>query len=399
LKSINNPEFEFCAISRQSETVFTCLLDKINKWQPYEICLKKKDFSLPNVNKVKVQRQLKQPYIVIPTPQRMCNQNWNYNKKWDDWECLCSEGKEQSPIDLPSLQDAVSSPVKPYFEYDVVNVTKENLLKIEHDQHRLVIKANTSDLLKARWFGKLVTNDWTVYYATEIAFHSPSEHTINWKKFPLEIQVLHEGKSKGDFSKKAILSFLYEWHPGVYNKFLDDVEFFNLPNPHDKYRVLHNKIFVPNMLRTIEDPQNSMMIPFSFYTYQGSLTLPPCVENVIHLVASQPIPASITSLDMFKESLRMPDFEDSAWNLKLSPEKALDNARKTQDLNWRTVFAFDKDQYSSPLFAVKEDPNSIPKEWGHYEKQEQSVTNYIFVEGTDPSWLPWSLVVPESEAK
>jgi len=312
---------------------------------------------------------------------------------------LCSEGKEQSPIDLPSLQDAVSSPVKPYFEYDVVNVTKENLLKIEHDQHRLVIKANTSDLLKARWFGKLVTNDWTVYYATEIAFHSPSEHTINWKKFPLEIQVLHEGKSKGDFSKKAILSFLYEWHPGVYNKFLDDVEFFNLPNPHDKYRVLHNKIFVPNMLRTIEDPQNSMMIPFSFYTYQGSLTLPPCVENVIHLVASQPIPASITSLDMFKESLRMPDFEDSAWNLKLSPEKALDNARKTQDLNWRTVFAFDKDQYSSPLFAVKEDPNSIPKEWGHYEKQEQSVTNYIFVEGTDPSWLPWSLVVPESEAK
>lgn len=62
----------------------------------------------------------------------MCNQGWNYNKKWEDWECMCAEGKEQSPIDLPEIKQAISSPVKPLFTYDMVNES-ENKLRIKHD--------------------------------------------------------------------------------------------------------------------------------------------------------------------------------------------------------------------------------------------------------------------------
>lgn len=240
--------------------------------------------------------------------------------------------------------------------------------------------------------------DWTVYYATDILFHTPSEHTIKWKKFPLEIQVVHEAKSKWDFWKKAIFSVLFEGKPGVYNRFIDDLEFFNLPNPSDKSRLLHNKLFIPNMLLSTEDNFTSVMNPFSFYTYQGSLSKPPCVENVIWFVHANPIPASITSIDMFREALRMPDFEDASGNIVISPETTLDNNRPTQPLNWRSVFVYDKDKFAAPSFSANMVEPVLVRD-GHYEKQEQMVTNYVFVESQEPTNIPGAMVVPEAEAK
>jgi len=312
---------------------------------------------------------------------------------------MCSEGKNQSPIDLPPMSMAVMSPIKPFLEYDVVNTSEYWKLVIAHNKNALRITADLPDLRKARGFGKMVTSDGTVYYAEEVVFHTPSEHTIDGKQFPLEIQILHVSKSKGDFGKKAVLCFLFEGKPGVYNRFIDDVEFFNLPTPHEARRVLKNKLFIPSMLLTSEDAQTTMMTPFSFYTYQGSLSYPPCVEQVIHYVGADPIPASITALDMFKEALRVPDFEDAMGNLILSKEVPLENNRATQPLNGRTVFAYDYKTYNPPSFKVNEEEEKMAAKRGHFEKQGQEVFNYIFVDSQEPSGLPGSIVVSESEAK
>ena len=49
--------------------------------------------------------------------------------------------------------------------------------------------------------GKIVTLDGAIYVAEEIVFHTPSEHTIQGKRFPLEVQIIHYGQSKGDIAK------------------------------------------------------------------------------------------------------------------------------------------------------------------------------------------------------
>jgi len=166
-----------------------------------------------------------------------------------------------------------------------------------------------------------------------------------------------------------------------------------------KKRVLHNKLYVPNMLLTAEDNPTTIMSPFSFYTYIGSLSSPPCVEQVVWFVGAEPIPASITELDMFKEALRMPDFEDAMGNVTLAKDVPLDNNRAVQHLNGRTVFVYDKNTYNPPTFKVDEEEEKMSKKRGHFEKQVQTVTSYVYVEGQEPSHLPGALVVSEHEAK
>jgi len=198
--------------------------------------------------------------------------------------------------------------------------------------------------------------------------------------------------------KKAILSFLFTGKPGVYNKFIDDIEFFNLPNPFDKSRILANKLFIPNILLDSEEDSTSIMNPFSFFTYQGSLPNPPCVENVIHFVASEPIATSVTALDLFKEALRSPDFEDQSGNVITAKEVPLMNNRNTQPLNGRPVFFYDSNMFNAPLFKNDENRKYEMDRGGHYEKQLQEVTNYFYVEGNEASGLPGAVVASEDEA-
>lgn len=393
-----DPKFIFCNTSREAAIRFDCILARVQKGEDFGICEKKiAEGEKKNIKVIK--RQIKQPYFIIPTPQRMCNQKWTYQNKGGDWECLCREGKEQSPIDLPEFKNAVQSPTKPKFSYDPLNESVSKKMKIKNDGRSLHIPSNTDDIINTRGFGKVVTMDGTVYFATDIVFHTPSEHTINGKRYPMEIQIHHDARSKGDFGKKVVLSFLFKGQPGIYNKFVDDIEFYNLPNPHDKFRYLHNRLFVPDILINTGETSSSNLKAFNFYTYQGSMTTPPCTENVIHYVAADPIPASITALDMFKEALRNPDYQDEDGNILMSAENYLENYRNTQPLNGRTVFGYDSNVFSPPIETKNTDDEKYDQEkTGHYEKQENQITNYFYVEGNSISNVPGAIVVPAHES-
>jgi carbonic anhydrase len=118
-------------------------------------------------------------------------------------------------------------------------------------------------------FGKVVTVDGAVYHAQEIVIHTPSEHKINGKLYDMEVQIIHYGQSKGDIAKQLSLSFLFEKRAGVYNKFLDDLDFFNLPSPINPRIDLVKDIFIPKILYEASNNEIPVMKPFSFYTYQG----------------------------------------------------------------------------------------------------------------------------------
>ena len=328
-------------------------------------------------------KKVTQPIILVPLPQRNCNDGWNYEQSGNNWECTCREGKEQSPVDLPAREQASASQVKPIFQYQEIP-SKENLT-FELENNTLKIKHKS--------FGKIVTMEGGVYVAKEIVFHTPSEHRIKGKQYDMEMQIIHTGETKGDIAKHVILSFLFEKNPGNYNKFLDDLDFFNLPSPVDKLKKLTHNIYIPKVLYSSESEDLPIMKPFSFYTYQGSLTAPPCSERTIHYVAADPIPVANVVLELFKEATRVPDMVDSQGNVHVSNLNT-NNNRKIQPLNGRTVFYFHNVE-SAPIQVRTEKP----KARGHYEKVEKKMTEYFFVSNAKPSGLPGALVVSEAEAK
>jgi len=91
-------------------------------------------------NKIIVTKTITQPIILIPLESPKCNEGWNYDNKGSDWNCECSEGKEQSPINLPSKKEAIDSPIRPVFQYD--EITSENDPELSSD------KSNSELLLK-----------------------------------------------------------------------------------------------------------------------------------------------------------------------------------------------------------------------------------------------------------
>lgn len=389
-------KWSFCAVSEPQIEKWTCYFTAtLNNTDLKAECDNPK--ATPVQTKI-IERKIEQPFIVIPIPQEFCNSKWDYEENGNNWQCLCKEGTEQSPIDLPPPKKAIDSSAKPIFDYLVVGplhsdsgldgkVKAGTPIRIEHDHGSLKIFHSN--------LGKIVTLDGTVYIAEEIVFHTPSEHTINGEKFPMEMQVVHRAKTRGDYGKQLILSFLFKAKAGVYNKFIDSLDFFMIPNTNEKSKRLFEKIYVPNVLLNNEDADTTMLQSFSFYTYQGSITTPPCAEKVIHMVASKPIHLSTTAIEMFKEALREPDFQDAAGNIILAKPQSLSNARATQPLNGRSVFHYDHVNYGLPTLT-KKDLEEQPK--GHYEKQANESVEYFFVEGNNPSGVPGAIVVSDNEA-
>jgi carbonic anhydrase len=342
-------------------------------------------------------KKVTQPIIMIPLPQRSCNENWDWARNGDDWECDCKEGKEQSPIDLPLTDNARPSPVKPIFQYDEIlaKATRPNEYgELKSDVYLKMVLDNGILKIKNKFFGKIVTLDGSIYAAEEIVFHTPSEHKINGKQYDMEMQVIHTGQTSGDIAKYVILSFLFEKKPGSYNKFLDDVDFFSLPNPSNREKDIINNLYIPKVLYSSDSQDLPVMKPFSFYTYQGSLTVPPCTERTIHYVAAKPIPIGNIVIQLFQEASRLPDMMDANGNVIVNTTTSKNN-RKTQETNGRSVYYYDFEKFVGPEPPSR--PTSKPD--GHYEKLQKKLTEYFYVNSEKPSGLPGSFVVSESEAK
>jgi len=297
---------------------------------------------------------------------------------------------------------AIGSPVRPYFSYEKVQIIADENLKSrgikEGDTLKLRYTRGTLRLY-APYLGKIVTQDGAVYHGQEISFHVPSQHKIHGEKFDMEMQIVHYGKSIGDTDKQVILSFMFKKAPGIYNKFLNQLDIFNLPNPLDKERDLQKELYIPDILFNLNEESPSSMIPFSFYTYEGSLTRPPCSEKTIHFVASEPIGLSSTVISLFKESLRIPDLETQDGTVMVNETSILYSNRQTQNLYGRNIFYYNSKKYGC-LFnrkLKKPSPSNVYKS-GHYERKTSKLESYFFVEGNKPSGLPGAFVVTEKEA-
>jgi len=337
-----------------------------------------------------------QPVIMIPIPSPFCNEKWNYNTHGLDWNCKCSEGLAQSPIDLPDPQWLTVVENNANFDYKIVKggklILKENMLSLQGEFGYLLHATVEKGL-----YG-LERTEVVNYNATEIIFKTPSDHTMNGKSYPLEIQIIHKATSKGDLRKRAVLSFLVQQEAGVQNKFIQALNVMDLPSVYNREAELTDKIDLIDLMASPLEP--GIFRPFSYFTYTGSIPQPPCEEETLWIIKKDPILASYTALDLLRDVFNPPALGDNGagcsgggmtinLQYQVNPEG---NNRQVQPLKGRHVYYYDASACEPTIT-----PPTVKN--GHYEKIVQDMSSYIYVEGDKPSGIPNAFVVDTMEAK
>lgn len=207
--------------------------------------------------------------------------------KLDKEYAQCGVGKLQSPIDIPD-KDARKGDLPPLlFNYKPVP------LKIEDDGHTIQVNYGPDSWLSV---------DGRRYELVEIRFHKPSEMKVNGKGHDMDAHLVHRDKD----GKLAVVSvFLAQGNGNPLIRTL----WTHLPQTKGKEVVVDSvKINARELLPPKKD----------YYTFAGSLTTPPCTENVTWYVLKTPVQLSGEEIARFARAYPM-------------------NARPTQPVNERDI--------------------------------------------------------------
>lgn len=120
-------------------------------------------------------------------------------------------------------------------------------------------------------------------------FHSPSEHSFDGLHYDVECQIFFED----DNFNMAVVSVFFDQAQGgeFRNDFLDTLSLENA----GKENFVNS---IGNELQKIFDSFEYVEV----YSYDGSLTFPPCRENVKWFLINEPLTIGARQLDLLKES-------------------------------------------------------------------------------------------------
>ncbi|KAI3677159.1 hypothetical protein L1987_86780 [Smallanthus sonchifolius] len=199
-------------------------------------------------------------------------EKWGEIKK--EWS-LCSYGTMQSPIDLSSKKvDKVVNYDKQYRNYKPSNASLTNR---GHD-------------ITLQWEGDAgsILVGYTEYALKQVHWHSPSEHTINGRIYDMEIHLVHLSID----NRIAVIAVLY--NIGIPNDFLSKLE-INIASLIDqKSKRVHGGMV---------DPKDIRMSTRWYYGYIGSLTVPPCTEDVLWIISRKILTVSRAQVKLLREAV------------------------------------------------------------------------------------------------
>jgi carbonic anhydrase len=202
--------------------------------------------------------------------------NWSYGgatgpAKWGSLEkgfAECKVGQIQSPIDILDASARKGDLPSLLFNY------RPSPLRIIDNGH--TIQVNYAP-------GSFVTVEGKRYELMEFHFHKPSEEKIDGKGHDMVAHLVHQGPA----GKLAVLAVLLD--AGKTNPLMKTL-LDNLPKEKGQENVADAiKINALELL-----PQNK-----GYYTYPGSLTTPPCSENVTWFVLKTPVQVSADEIARF----------------------------------------------------------------------------------------------------
>ncbi len=188
-------------------------------------------------------------------------QNWGYLSQNFS---LCKTGKSQSPINLTST-----------------TISQDTTLTLHYQESPLATKRVLEKVKNLINPGNYVLLNEQRYDLFQIHTHAPSEHTINGKIFPSTIHFVHKNKT----GELLVVGILIE--EGQENAEIGKmISYMDGSNSIPKGTQLSVNNLVPN------SP--------NFYHYMGSLTTPPCSENVKWFVIKTPLHASAEQIKALK---------------------------------------------------------------------------------------------------
>eukprot|EP01097_Dermamoeba_algensis_P009907 TRINITY_DN7131_c0_g1_i1.p1 TRINITY_DN7131_c0_g1~~TRINITY_DN7131_c0_g1_i1.p1 ORF type:complete len:274 (+),score=45.24 TRINITY_DN7131_c0_g1_i1:156-977(+) len=218
--------------------------------------------------------------------------HWGELKK--EW-AACKKGEMQSPIDLSNQRVRI-----------IPNLSK---LRRSYKPSNATIKNRGHDI-SLQWdigkAGSIMING-TEYFLHQCHWHSPSEHTVNGRKYDMEMHMVHLSKDE----KIAVVGLLY-------NRGNPDPFLSKLMTPitaiSDKKEEMHLGMIDPTEINPLSGED--------YYRYIGSLTVPPCTEGVIWTISKQIRTISVKQVKQLR--IAVDDYAEQ-------------NARPVQAINTRQV--------------------------------------------------------------
>jgi carbonic anhydrase len=200
----------------------------------------------------------------------------------------CKLGKLQSPINIETKKTEKSADAKPIgFAY-----TADSAGEVVDNGHTIQVNLPGAGA---------ITLDGTEYKLLQFHFHTPSEESFDGKRYPLVAHLVHKS-AQGQLGVVAVL-----FKTGKENPALQPV-FTHLPAKAGEKRPLEAAF----------DPAALLPADRAYYAFMGSLTTPPCSEEVRWQVLKTPVEISGAQLAAFRKLYKM-------------------NARPVQPLNDRQV--------------------------------------------------------------
>ncbi len=218
--------------------------------------------------------------------------HWSYSGEtgpeyWGDLDSqyAAANGTHQSPIDISGAAD--KSLPKLEFNY------KPSRIHLIYNGH--TIQENEDS-------GSFGFAGQRRFELEQFHFHSPSEHTVESKHFPMELHLVHRAQ---DGTVGVVAVFIEE---GDHNQAFDPA-WYALPDAAHPNRDSNIKI----------DTMALLPKEHSYFHYDGSFTTPPCTEGVKWVVLTMPISMSKEQIKRFRAIIN-------------------NNNRRIQDLNDRMIY-------------------------------------------------------------
>ncbi|MEJ2467727.1 MAG: carbonic anhydrase family protein [Campylobacterales bacterium] len=195
--------------------------------------------------------------------------HWDYAENgpahWEEFSKTCGIGHHQSPINIvPGKTVSLNAEYALHMDEDVHTTAKI----IDHGHSiKVTPKAGGTIELHGEKFRLL-----------QFHFHGKSEHTVDGKRYDMVAHFVHQNPETKQLAVVAV--FFTE---GKNNPVLDNI----LGNIGRETRI---------------DPQD--LLPGDtqhYYHYIGSLTTPPCSENVQWYLLKKPVEASKDQIDAFRK--------------------------------------------------------------------------------------------------
>ncbi len=186
---------------------------------------------------------------------------------------VCQTGKAQTPIDLVGTADADLPHVVFHYRaggHDEVH--NGHTIQVDYDE------------------GSSIEFDGRQYWLKQFHFHTPSENHVNGKAFPMEAHLVH-ADAEGHL---AVIAVMFEEGP---ENLALATPWAAMPMTPGHTEHLAMKASAEALLPANRD----------YYSFEGSLTTPPCTEGVAWIVMKHPVSASHGQIVKFARAMGHPN--------------------------------------------------------------------------------------------